>query len=213
MKHWSLSPDIVLQNLQTSREGLTQEEALLRLKQYGENTIQGQKRNAPLMLFLNQFKSLIILIMLIATVISAATGDWLDSMIILAIVFASAVLSFLQEYSAGNAINELRSQIQQKSTVVRNNLEIEIPTIQLVPGDIVLLSAGSLIPADGLILQCDAFDVNQSVLTGEAFAVEKEAAIVAEETDLSNRNNCVFMGTNVRSGNAKVLVVETGINT
>ena len=213
MKHWSLSPDIVLQNLQTSREGLTQEEALLRLKQYGENTIQGQKRNAPLMLFLNQFKSLIILIMLIATVISAATGDWLDSMIILAIVFASAVLSFLQEYSAGNAINELRSQIQQKSTVVRNNLEIEIPTIQLVPGDIVLLSAGSLIPADGLILQCDAFDVNQSVLTGEAFAVEKEAETVTEETDLANRKNCIFMGTNVRSGNARMLVVQTGENT
>lgn len=213
MKYWSLSPDVVLKNLQTSSEGLTQEEAALRLKQYGANTIRAQKKNAPLMLFLNQFKSLIILIMLIATAISAATGDWLDSIIILAIVLTSAVLSFLQEYSAGNAISELRSRIQQKSTIVRDGQEIEIPTIQLVPGDIVLLSAGSLIPADGLILECDAFNVNQSVLTGEAFAVEKEAVIVAEETDLSNRKNCVFMGTNVRSGNAKVLVVETGINT
>lgn len=213
MKYWSLSPDVVLQNLQTSSEGLTQEEAAVRLKQYGANTIQAQKNNAPLMLFLNQFKSLIILIMLIATAISAATGDWLDSIIILAIVLASAVLSFFQEYSAGNAISELRSRIQQKSTIVRGGQEVEIPTIQLVPGDIVLLSAGSLIPGDGLILECDAFNVNQSVLTGEAFAVEKEAVIVAEETDLSNRKNCVFMGTNVRSGNAKVLVVETGINT
>lgn len=213
MKYWSLSPDVVLKNLQTSSEGLTQEEAALRLKQYGANTIRAQKKNAPLMLFLNQFKSLIILIMLIATAISAATGDWLDSIIILAIVLASAVLSFFQEYSAGNAISELRSRIQQKSTIVRDGQEVEIPTIQLVPGDIVLLSAGSLIPGDGLILECDAFNVNQSVLTGEAFAVEKEAVIVAEETDLSNRKNCVFMGTNVRSGNAKVLMVETGINT
>ncbi len=213
MKYWSLSPDVVLQELQSSKTGLSREEAARRLKQYGANTIQAQKKNAPLRLFLNQFKSLIILIMLIATAISAATGDWLDSVIILAIVLASAVLSFLQEYSADHAISELRSRIQQKSTVVRSEQELEIPTIELVVGDIVLLSAGSLIPADGLILECDAFNVNQSILTGEAFAVEKEAVPVEAETALANRKNCVFMGTNVRSGNAKILVVETGLQT
>ncbi|MCE5196695.1 MAG: magnesium-translocating P-type ATPase [Negativicutes bacterium] len=213
IKYWSLSPDAVLQELQSSRAGLSREEAARRLKQNGANAIQAQKKNVPLRLFLNQFKSLIILIMLIATAISAATGDWLDSIIILVIVLASAVLSFLQEYSADHAISELRSRIQQKSTVLRNGQELEIPTIELVPGDIVLLSAGSLIPADGLILECEAFHVNQSILTGEAFAVEKEAVTVEAETAVANRKNCVFMGTNVRSGTATVLVAETGLHT
>lgn len=212
-KYWSMPSAAVLQNLNSTSTGLTKEEAASRLKEYGTNSIKGQEKTAPIMLFLNQFKSLIILIMIIATAISAATGDWIDSLIIFAIVLASVVLSFLQEYKANNVIEELRSRIQNKSTVIRDSKTEEIPTTMLVPGDIVMLSTGSLIPADGLILKCDSFYVNQSVLTGESFAIEKEAEAVQEDAALTERRNCVFMGTNVRSGSAMVLVIKTGRST
>jgi len=211
--YWNLPSDTVLEHLHASSDGLTEDEAAARLKTYGENSIHGQERIAPLVLFLNQFKNLIILIMLVATAISAATGDGLDSLIIFLIVLASAVLSFLQEYHADNTISELRSKLQIKSVVLRGGHQEEILTRSLVPGDIVKLSAGTLIPADGLVLSCDALYVNQSVLTGEAFSVEKKAGEVAADANLTDRKNCVFMGTNVRSGSALMLVVHTGEHT
>jgi len=153
------------------------------------------------------------IILIIATLISGLTGDWTDSLIIMTIVMASVVLSFLQEYSASNAIEELRSRIQLNSTVLRNGKPVEIPTHQLVPGDIVMLSAGSLIPGDGLILQCDDFFVNQSILTGETFPVEKNTLPVAEAATLADRGNCVFTGTNVYSGSATAVITQTGAGT
>jgi Mg2+-importing ATPase len=199
-KYWSTPSAAVLNNLRSTPAGLTAEEAAARFKEYGENTIREQKKSTPLLLFLSQFKNPIILILLIATGISAATGDWNDSLIILAIILGSSVLSFLQEYSAGNAVKELRSKIQIKSTVLRNGKPSEIPSSMVVPGDIITLSAGSLIPADGLILECHDFFVNQSILTGEAFPVEKKAETSPEDATLAERRNCVFMGTSVRSG-------------
>ena len=107
----------------------------------------------------------------------------------------------------------LRSRIQVKSTVLRSGKSLDISTRLLVPGDIIKLSAGSLIPADGLILECDDFYVNQSILTGEAFPVEKKAEVVPEDATLAERENCVFMGTNVHSGSATMLVAQTGAST
>ncbi len=210
LKYWSLPQADVLTRYQTSPDGLTAREAVARQKTFGDNAIKSQGKTAPLLLLLSQFKNPIILIMIIATLISGLTGDWLDSLIILAIVLGSVILSFLQEYSASNAIEKLRSQVQIKSTVLRDGQTIEIPTRALVPGDIVRLSAGSLIPADGLILACDDLHVNQSILTGEAFPVDKNTDIVAEDANLSQRENCVFMGTNVHSGIATMLVTLTG---
>ena len=174
IKYWSLSSNTVLEDFHSTRDGLTEKEAAIRLKEYGENSIKKQKKTVPRMLFLNQFKSPIILILIAATVISAATGDLLNALIILAIILGSAVLSFLQEYSASNAIEELRSKVQTKCNVIRDGKKIEISSSMIVPGDVVNLSTGSLIPADGLILECDDFYVNQSILTGEAFPVEKK---------------------------------------
>jgi P-type Mg2+ transporter len=213
MKYWSLPSSTVLKDLDSTPEGLTEKEAAARLKEYGDNLIKEQKSTAPLLLFLNQFKNPIMIILIIATVISGFTGDWLDSLIILAIVLVSVLLSFLQEYSASNAIEKLRSRVQLLSFVLRNGKPVEVPTRVLVPGDIITLSAGSLIPADGLILECDDFFVNQSILTGEAFPVEKNTTAVLGEANLTSRKNCVFTGTNVYSGSAKVLVVVTGTNT
>lgn len=213
IKYWSLPFTAVLQYFHSNPKGLTTEEAASRLKVYGENSIKAQKKTTPLLLFFNQFKNPIILILILATAISIATGDLLDSLIILAIVLGSGVLSFLQEYSASNAIEKLRSKIQIKSSVIRNGKLLRISSEALVPGDIITLSAGCLIPADGLILECPDFYVNQSILTGEAFPVEKKAEPVHEEANIAERQNCIFMGTNVHSGSATMLVTHTGTST
>ena len=111
VKYWSMPLDAVLQHFHSAINGLTSEDAELRLKEYGENSIKEQKKISQLMLFINQFKNPIIIILIIATVISAATGEWIDATIILLILFASAILSLLQEYSASNAVEELRAKV------------------------------------------------------------------------------------------------------
>ena len=139
--------------------------------------------------------------------------EWVDAVIILAIVLGSALLSFYQEYNASNAVEKLKAQVSLKTLVLRDGQKVEIPVEEIVPGDVVLLSAGSLIPADGILLESQDFFVNQAVLTGETFPVEKKVGTVAAEASLAERTNCVFMGTNVRSGSGKVLIVETGERT
>lgn len=213
VQYWSFTPDAVQEQYRSSSSGLTNAEAAARLSTYGENTIHAKKSASPLLLFLGQFKSPIILIMLVATGISAATGDWLDSLIIFAIVLGSAVLSFLQEYSASNAIAKLRSHIQMQCTVLRDGTPTQVPSTKLVPGDIVKLSAGSIVPADGIVLDYVDFLVDQSVLTGEAMAVEKRTGAVAANTELAKRTNCVYMGTTVHTGSATVLITLTGDKT
>ena len=133
--------------------------------------------------------------------------------IVLAVVLGSTMLGFVQEYRASNAIEKLRSQVTIKSSVLRGGKPQMVPSEQVVPGDVVLLSAGSLIPADGMVLEANDFFVNQAVLTGETFPVEKTPGIVPSKASLAERTNCVFMGTSVRSGTAHVLIVQTGKST
>lgn len=213
IKYWSLTLDAALQLFHSTAAGLTSEDAAARLKEHGENTIREQKKTSQLVLFLNQFKNPIIIILIIATAISAATGEWIDATIILLIILASAVLSFFQEYSASNAIEELRMKVQVKSVVLRDGKPVEIPSKELVAGDIVKLSAGSLIPADGLVMGSLYFFVDQSILTGESLPTEKMPGVAAPDASMEGRTNCVLMGTNVHSGNATVLITETGKNT
>lgn len=213
IKYWSMPVAKVLDHFKLSLDGLTSKEAESRLQEFGENSIETSTKKSGLMLFLHQFNNPIIIILIIATSISAATGDVIDALIIALIVLGSAILSFFQEYSASNAIEKLRAKVQVKSLVLRDGKIIEIETKKLVPGDIIKLSAGSLIPADGLIIESLDFFVNQSILTGESVPSEKKAAIVDEDASIEERTNCIFMGTNVQSGSATAMVMETGSNT
>jgi Mg2+-importing ATPase len=210
---WAMPEKEVMGKVNSSANGLSSESAEQILGQLGPNRIQSKERVTPLGLFLNQFKSPIVLILIFATVISAFLKDWPDAVIILLIVLGSALLSFFQEYNANNAAEQLRAQVSLKTEVLRDGKPGSIPTEEIVPGDVVLLSAGSLIPADGLVLEAKDFFVNQAVLTGETFPVEKKPGVIAENAGLSERTNTVFMGTNVRSGSSKVLIVETGLRT
>jgi Mg2+-importing ATPase len=211
--YWSLPPDQLMASLEASGAGLSSREAQARLERFGPNLPRARKETTALGLFLNQFKSPIVLILLFATLVSAVLKDWADSLIILLIVVGSALLSFWQEYGASNAAEKLRAQVTTRSTVLRDGQPQSIPAEEVVPGDLVLLSAGSLIPADGVVLEARDFFVNQAVLTGETFPVEKQPGPVAANASLDQRTNCVFMGTNVRSGTARALIVQTGAAT
>lgn len=166
-KYWSIPPDKVLKKLDLTLDGLSSLDAEKYLIKYGENSIKSKNKTSGLFLFLNQFKNPIILILLIATIISSVTGEWIDAVIILIIILSSVTLSFFQEYSASNAIKKLRAKVQSKTVALRDGKPMEIPSTRIVPGDIIMLSAGSLIPADCLILESVYFFVNQSILTGE----------------------------------------------
>ncbi len=211
--YWSYPESEVLKSIGSSLQGLTAESADEKFIQFGLNLLEAKVKSGPLKIFLNQFKDPIVLILLFATIVSMFVQEWVDAIIILAIVLGSALLSFYQEYNANKAVEELKAKMSLKTRVLRDNQSIEIPSEEVVPGDVVLLSAGSLIPADGILLEAQDFYVNQAVLTGETFPVEKKVGAVGADATLAARTNCVFMGTNVRSGRAKALIVQTGEKT
>ena len=208
--YWGLPADELMAKLKTDGCGLTQREAHLRLKRDGPNAFKAMKKATALGLLLSQFKSPLVLILIVAACISLVASEWVDAGVVLAIVLGSTLLGFTQEYIAGNAIEKLRTQITVHSKVLRGGLLKTVPSHQLVLGDIVLLSAGSLVPADAVVLEAKDFFVNQAVLTGETFPVEKTPGVVDEKAGLAERSNCVFMGTSVSSGTAQVLLVQTG---
>jgi Mg2+-importing ATPase len=211
--YWSHPAGQLLTGLRTSPQGLSTFEAQARLKVVGPNTLKERKRATAWALFLGQFKSPLVLILLFATFISAFVKEYADALVILTIVMGSAVITFAQEYRASNAVEKLRARLVHKVTALRDGVPQSVPAEEIVPGDILLLSAGSLIPADGLVLEAKDFFVNQAVLTGETFPAEKNAGTVAPQASLAERTNCIFMGTNVRSGTAHVLIAQTGAET
>jgi Mg2+-importing ATPase len=211
--YWSLPIEQVLTGLHTTRTGIQQIDAESRIKQYGQNELKLQRQSTALGLLLSQFKSPLVLILIFASIVSAFVGEWTDAVIILVVVIGSTMLGFVQEYRASNAVEKLRSQVTIKSSVLRDGKPQMVPSEQVVPGDVVQLSAGSLVPADGIVLETNDFFVNQAVLTGETFPVEKTPQVVPAKASLAERANCVFMGTSVRSGMAQVLIVQTGKST
>jgi P-type Mg2+ transporter len=211
--YWSRTPEELFATLQSSPQGLSSATAQDRLTKFGRNELQGHKKAAPFLLLLSQFKSPLVLILIVAAIISIITGEWIDAIIILAIVLASSILGFIQEYGASNAVEKLRSRVTLKVNVLRDGEQQTILAEEVTPGDIVLLSAGSIIPADGVVIQADDFFVNQAVLTGETFPVEKKVGVVAENASLAERANYVFMGTDVSGGSARALICETGKST
>ena len=211
--YWSQSSEELYTALQSSATGLSSGSARERLEQFGRNELQAKEKASPLWLFLNQFKSPLVLILVFAAIISVITGEWIDATIILSIVVASAILGFIQEFNASNAVEQLRRQVTIKVKALRDGAVQTILAEEVVPGDLVLLSAGSIIPADGVVVEADDFFVNQAVLTGETFPVEKKPGVVAEQASLAERTNCVYMGTNVSGGSARALIFETGIRT
>ncbi|NWJ50004.1 MAG: magnesium-translocating P-type ATPase [Bacteroidetes bacterium] len=209
---WSIPTTELLKTFQTTLHGLTTKEAQKRLLTYGANRMKPQKNSNTVTLLVSQFKSPIILILLFAIGLSLFLHNLVDASIILSIVVISGLLSFWQEYSASNAIAKLLAIVQIKAAVLRDGKQKEIPIEDIVPGDIVILNAGDIVPGDCLLIEEKDLFVDEAMLTGETFPVEKNVAVLSSDTALSQRTNSVWMGTHIVSGNAKVLVTLTGIN-
>jgi len=210
---WSIAAAEMLQQLQTAQEGLTSDEARQRLARYGSNLLTPKKRSDVFTLLLAQFKSPIILILLCATGLSFALRDPVDAVIILTIVLVSGLLGFWQERSATDAVEKLLAIVQIKAAVLRDGGPKEIPVEEIVPGDIVILNAGGIVPGDCLVQESKDLFVDEATLTGETYPVEKSVGVLAAAAPLGQRTNALWMGTHVVSGSAKGLVVRTGKDT
>jgi Mg2+-importing ATPase len=210
---WSTAAKDLLTMLQVTKDGLTNTEAKKRLINYGANRLKPQKRSDAFTLLISQFKSPIILILLSATALSLFLHNLVDASIILSIVVISGMLGFWQEYSASNAVAKLLAIVQIKAEVFRDGKQQEIHIEEIVPGDIVILNAGDIVPGDCLLLEAKDVFVDEAMLTGETFPVEKEVSVLPANTALAQRSNTIWMGTHIVSGSAKALVVLTGKNT
>jgi len=210
---WHLSADDALNKLSCRVNGLTDQEASERLKRYGPNTIKSKKRVSALVLFFSQFKSPITLLLIVAALLSAGLGDVIDIVIILTIVLISSLLSFWQEKGAANAVDELLKLVQLNCTALRDGCKKEIPMEHAVPGDIIYLTAGDIIPGDSLIIGSQELFVDEAAFTGETYPVEKHDCILPPDAQLSKRSNSLFMGSHVISGKATALIIKTGLQT
>jgi P-type Mg2+ transporter len=210
---WSLTAPDVMVRLETSREGLPGAEARQRLDRFGLNTLKTRKHAGVASLLLSQYKSPIILLLLFACLLSFAVRDHVDALIILAILIVSGLLGFWQEYGASQATAKLLAMVQIKATVSRQGPPADIPVEEIVPGDVILLNAGDVIPADSLIIESKDLFVDEAALTGETFPVEKAAGLQPADAPVSQRTNALFMGTHVVSGTAAAVVVLTGAAT
>ena len=208
--YWSLPVDAALGGLRSGPAGLSAAEAAERLRTTGPNTIGRGGRVTALSAFLRQFRSPLVLILIFAAIVSAFVGEGSEAVIIAVIVLASCVLSFTQEYGASRAMAALTARIARKASVLRDGRETAVAVAEIVPGDVVRLSAGNLVPADGLLLEARDFNVSEAALTGETFPVVKAPGIAAPDAPIGQRGNAVFTGTSVRSGTATMLAVRTG---
>jgi Mg2+-importing ATPase len=211
--YWNADPTALAASLGTGPGGLTSERAAAQLAGVGPNSVEDAPRLSALRLLLRQFESPLVLILALAAAISLVLQQWVDAGIILAIVVGSSLLGFYQEYRASTAVEELKRRLALTARVLRDGAERVLPVTQIVPGDVILLSAGNLIPADGVLIEAQDFLVSEASMTGESFPVEKRPGVVAPEAPLVERTNTVFLGASVRSGTAKVLVVRTGRRT
>ncbi len=206
-----LSPDLI--NL-SPLSGLSGEEALRRLSLFGPNELQATRRISVFSLFLEQFKNVLIIILLIATALSAILGHGTEAVAICVIVLFAVLLGFVQEYRAERAIEALKKMAAPTATVLRDGEEVELPAEQLVPGDVVLLGAGDKIPADVRLLETFNLQIEESALTGESVPVDKHARHIAGDgLPLGDSGNMGFAGTVVTYGRGRAVVVATGMNT
>ncbi len=205
--------DSVLKELKSSAKGLSQPEAEERLKQFGLNEIKEAKKISPLEILINQFRSIVVWILIAATIISGFLGEYADAIVILAIVILIAVLGFAQEYKAEMAIAALKKLASLKATVIRDGQKVEVDSSHVVEGDIIILETGDKVPADARLIDVFNLQAQEAALTGESQNVRKNTALLEEKTAIADRKNMVFSSTAIVSGRAKAVVVATGMRT
>lgn len=213
MDWYLLSKEEVIEKLGSSEKGLAKEQVQEKLEKFGENKIKKKKDLKTLKIFLGQFKSFLILILIIAAILSFFMVSKLDAFVIIAIVVLNAGIGFTQEYKADKAIEELKKVMVPFATVLRENKSIKISSEKLVPGDIIILNTGDRIAADARIIASSNLKINEAPLTGESFPEEKNPERLESVLPLGDRRNMVYQGTEVVFGSGKAIIVETGMRT
>jgi Ca2+-transporting ATPase len=210
----SLSIEGVVEKLGSSSDnGLSDNEVASRQKSYGLNKLPEEKELTKLMLFLHQFKSPLIYILLLAGIVTLYLHEYTDAIVIFAAVIINTIIGYVQENKVSEAMKELKKILKVKALVVRDGREMEIIQENLVPGDIIILKPGFKVPADARLIQSDELKVNESALTGEWEPADKNIEVFDEKTSMADRDNMVHMGTVVEAGNGRAVVVETGVST
>ncbi|MBU0526956.1 cation-transporting P-type ATPase [Candidatus Micrarchaeota archaeon] len=216
----SISLKAVFSSLKTSKSGLTSTEAKTRLESGGPNTISIKKEISPVSIFINQFKNLLVLLLLFAAFVSFMIAyldphesDYIDAILIFAIVIGNALFGFFQEYKAEKTIEALTKMSAPLALVIRDKQEIEIPSEQVVAGDILVITEGDKVAADARVIESFSIHSDESALTGESLPSQKEAGEVAEKTSLAVRSNMLFMNSVITRGRGLAVVVETGLKT
>ena len=213
MHYSQQSAEEVLRALKSRSTGLNQHEAHERLLLHGSNVLESTKAINPVLLFLEQFKSFIIYILLFAVVFSSIIGEYVDSILILVILLANALIGFFQELNAQRSLEALKKIVAHHATVMRDEEKVVIDAADLVPGDILVLSAGDKVPADARILESVLLKVEESALTGESIPAEKDNRMISEKVQIGEQQNMLFSTTSIVVGNTTAVVVGTGMQT
>ncbi|MFC1907191.1 cation-translocating P-type ATPase [Chloroflexota bacterium] len=214
IEHWhNLSPDEVLQALGSQRSGLTDAEARQRLSEYGPNELKGKKKTPAILVFLQQFLSPLIYVLLVAVIVSAIARHYIDAGVILVVLLLNAVIGFIQETRAEKAMQALIAMAAPKATVRRDGKVVSLPARAIVQGDILLLETGDKVPADARLIRASNLQVNEATLTGESIASGKSTKALSEDVPLAERKNLVYMGTIIANGRATAVTVRTGMST
>lgn len=214
-KEWhSISSSDTLNALGAKETGLTADEAAKRLEKFGKNELATEEKSSLLSILASQFANVLIIVLIVSATISLILGKQVESISIFVIVVLAAILGTLQEYQAGKALEALRKMASPSATVLRNGQTIEVPSSELVPGDIAIITYGNKVPADIRLIESNNLQVEEAALTGESLPVEKfTQAIEGDSIPLGDRKNLLFMGTSVSNGRGKGVVVGTGANT
>jgi Ca2+-transporting ATPase len=212
-KYYQMDAKKVLEDLNTSDNGLSRTEAEKRLQKYGKNELKAKIRVPLWLLFLSQFRELLILILILGGLVSYFIGNYRDGSIIFIIVFVNAIIGFVHEQKAGKIIDKLKSLIRSPAKVMRNGELMEISQENLVPGDILHIEAGDKLPADIRLIEVNGFKTNDFTLTGESVPREKQRDAIIEEVSLADRDNMAYAGTIAATGSATGVVVATAMDT
>lgn len=210
---YSMEIEEVLKGLDSKETGLSQKEVENRLAQFGANELKKERGKSPIRLFLEQFKNILIIILLVATALSVAVGETIDALVIIAIVIAVATLGFTQEFRAEKAIKTLQKMTASTALVLREGKEVRIKTQDIVPGDILLLSTGDKVPADARLIEAINLKTDEAPLTGESVSISKDTKALPSGVPVAEQTNMVFTGTTIAYGRGKAIVTSTGMNT
>lgn len=214
MNWYNLDIDKVIEETGSSPDGLTAETASRKLAETGPNELQEKKKRPVWMSFFAQFKDFMILVLIAAAIISGIAGDVTDTIIILVIVLLNAVVGFVQEYRAEKAMEALKKIASLQARVLRDGKPVDIASSELVPGDMVLLDAGNVVPADMRLTETHSLLIDESSLTGESVPVEKKETTLSEENiQIGDRLNMAFKTSLITNGRAKGIVIATGMQT